>query len=207
MLDVLMPVRLANLPHALIEMEDEKGEIEYEGAIPRLEEFTDVPFRLVVCVDGGTREDMELLARYLPVAKCSQWVLMQNEGVQGMAATMSELLAAAQGQFVAIVPANIWVNDPKWFGKMQVVFTKDQHCFMVATDVPNTVSANLPPFKLDHRRHPKSDFILTRTAVLQNVQTFTDPEDFSRAALKLGGTRWIAPGVRYMDSNARAKVG
>lgn len=202
MLDVLMPVSLADLPHVLIEL----GET-YEGSIPRLEQFTDVPFRLVVCVDGGTQEDIELLQRYLPAAACSQWVLMQNEGVQGMATTIRELLTAVQNQFVAIVPGHIWVDDPKWFGKMQVVFTKDQHCFMVATDVPNTASANLPPVKLDHRHHPQSSFILTRSAVLKNVQMFLDSEDLSRTALKMGGTRWVAPGVRYMDANARANLG
>jgi len=209
MLDILMPVDVKDLKHVLTETKtvSESGEevYFYVGAIPQLEESTDVPFRLVVCVDGGTQEDVAMLRTYLPGGKC-EWVLLQNEGVQGPAHTMAELVGAVRNEFVAIVPARIWVDDPKWFGKMQVVFTKDPHCFLVAGDVPNTINATVPPFKLDHKTHPKSDFFLTRKAALQNMGMFTGSENFSRQAHQLGGTRWVASGVRYRDAHAGEKV-
>ena len=201
MLDILMPVDVKDIPHALTETQelDKDGQevYRYVGAIPQLEELTDVPFRLVICVDGGTREDVEILQTYLPGAKC-EWSLMQNDGVKGYEYTLGELCKAIRNEFVAIVPANIWVDDEKWFGKMQVVFTKDQHCFMVSADVPNTISATVPPFKLDHKRHSKSPFFLSRKAALMNIGAFSGGEDMSRKAHLLGGTRWVASGVRYM---------
>ncbi len=210
MLDVLMPVKVEEIPLAITETERmaSDGTIEtiYLGAVPRLEMFTDVPFRLIVCVDGGTHEDVALLRRYLPSATC-EWALMQNVGVQGFGFTMAELTKHLHYEFVAIVPARIWIDDPKWFGKMQVVFTKDPHCFMVAADVPNTLSSTVPPIKLDHKRHPKSDFLLTRRAAMKNVGSFEGSEDFSRQAHQLGGTRWVASGVRYEEANAREDVG
>ena len=205
MLDVLMPVSVEDLPHALTEVaglaKDGSPTIQHVGAIPHLEEVTDVPFRLVVCVDGGTREDVEPLQTYLPGAKC-EWALMQNSGVMGFAYTVSELAKTCRNDWIAIVPAHIWVDDPKWFGKMQVVFTKDPHCFMCAADVPNTLSSTVPPFRLDHKRHSKSNFFLSRRAAMQNVGQFESSEDFSRQAHQLGGTRWVASGVRYRDAHA-----
>lgn len=201
MLDVLMPVSVESLTNSVVEFGTE-----YRGAIPSIVDLTDVPMRLVVCVDGGTREDVALLQRYLPSLSC-EWSLMQNDGVLGLERTMSELIGSVRNEYIAIVPANIWVNDPQWFGKMQVAFTKDQHCFMVASDVPETVSATLPPFRLDYKVNPKSGFFLTRKLALANVGQFSGSEDFSRKANQLGGTRWIAPGVRYGDADyAREKT-
>lgn len=208
MLDILMPVAVEDLAHALTEIQElnKEGEEVFRcvGAIPQLEEMTDVPFRLVVCVDGGTREDVEPLQRYMPGASF-EWALMQNTAVMGFAYTVGELAKTARNDWIAIVPAHIWVDDPKWFGKMQVVFTKDPHCFMCAADVPNTLSATVPPFRLDHKRHSKSDFFLSRRAAMQNVGQFEGSEDFSRQAHQLGGTRWVASGVRFRDAHAHEK--
>lgn len=214
MLDILMPVKVEAIAQALTEVEVvdlvdgvEQTSYEFQGAIPCLEDLSDVPTRIIVCVDGGTNEDVELLRRYLPASSC-EWSLMQNDGVLGYEKTLIELIKAVRNEFVAIVPANISVDDNQWFGKMQVVFTKDPHCFMVASDVPQTVSATMPPFRLDHKTHPKSEFFLTRRTALQNVAQFSGSEDFSRKAVQMGGTRWIAPGVRYGDADyAREEAG
>jgi hypothetical protein len=210
MLDVLMPVSVKDIPLALTESKalDAKGVemVSYVGAIPCLEEMTDVPFRLVVCVDGGTREDVELLAAYLPNATC-EWVLMQNDGVLGYAYTLNELSKTVRNEFVAVVPPNIWVQDRVWFGKFQVVFTKDPHCFMVSGDVANTISATVPPFKLDHKKHSGSPFFLSRRTAMSNVGSFESAVDFSRKAHQLGGTRWVAAGVRYGDAHASESSG
>ena len=205
MLDVMMPVSVKDIPLAVTESGDQ-----FVGSIPQLVEKTDVPFRMVVQVDGGIRPDVELLERYMP-AMAQEWTLSQSNGVKGYAATLSEMLDGARNEFVAIVPPNIWIEDEKWFGKMQVVFTKDPHCFMVAADVPNTAASTMPPFKLDHRRHPPSQFFLTRRAAILNVGMPLLAEDvaeeFSRSALALGGTRWIAGGVRFGDAHARETTG
>lgn len=205
MLDVMMPVSVDDIRSAVTELGDE-----YVGAIPRLVQHTDVPFRIVVQVDGGLREDVELLERYMPTLS-QEWVLNQSGQIKGYSATVSEMLDSCRNEFVAVVPSYIWMDDEKWFGKMQVVFTKDPHCFMVSADVPNTIAATVPPFKLDHRRHSKSQLFLTRKAVIQNIGMPLLGEDvgetFSKTAIQLGGTRWVASGVRYGDVHAREKAG
>jgi hypothetical protein len=166
---------------------------------------------MCVVVDGGTREDAALLMRYLPTL--SDWVLDQNDGVLGIPKTLSAMLAGARNQFVAVVPPFIWLNDEKWFGKMQVVFTKDPHCMMVAGDVPHTSSSTMPPIKLDHKTHPASPFFLTSLNSARNVLGISPLDEvdywreYSKRALALGGTRWVASSVRYGDAHAGQAAG
>lgn len=214
MLDVLMPVRVDEIKLALgdyLGWDPEDGVIELpksgRGAIDLLGEMTDVPFRLVICVDGGMRDDYEPLQRYLPDAPF-EWQILHNEAVRGERYTLGVLADAVRNEYVAVIPPYIWVDDPKWFGKMQVVFTKDQHCFMVAGDAPNTVSSTLHPVKLDRIHHPKHKFFLSKKERFKNVGAFTSVEDFSRKAYQLGGTRWVAPGVRFdLVRNEHADIG
>ena len=210
MLDILMPVSVKDLPLVAQEINNPDGMV-YEGALPRLVVDTDVPCRFSVVVDGGTREDIALLQRYMPTL--GQWSLDQNNGVHGIPRTLSAMLSFAQNQFIAVIPPNIWLDDVKWFGKMQVVFTKDPHCMMVATDVPNTVNSSAHPIKLDHKTHPVSPMFLTTLNAVRNVlgdSPFDEVDywrEFSQRALRLGGTRWIASGVRYRDTHAGQETG
>lgn len=205
MLDILMPISVKDLPLAVSEIQNPDG-IVYAGAIPSLVRDTDVPFRIYAVVDGGTSEDVAVLRRYMPTLQ--DWALDQNTAVVGISDTLSRMLIAARNQFVAVVPPYIWVDDPKWFGKMQVVFTKDPHTMMVGADVPNTISSTMPPQKLDHKTHPVSPFFLSSLNAVRNALG-ADPlrgedywREYSRRALELGGTRWVASGVRYGDVHA-----
>lgn len=205
-----MPIPVKDLPLAISEFwEDDK--LFYEGAIPNVVRDVDVPFRIHVVVDGGTREDVALLQRYMPTL--GQWSLEQNEGVHGIPRTLSAMLSFAQNPWIAVVPPSTWLDDPKWFGKMQVVFTKDPHCMMVAADVPNTLSSTMPPVKLDHKTHPVSPFFLSTANAVRNVlgvSPLTEAEywrEFSQRALGLGGTRWVASAVRYGDAHASQETG
>ncbi len=205
-----MPISVKDIPLAISEFYDDDG-VQYDGAIPSLLRDTDVPFRLCVVVDGGTREDAALLMRYLPTLP--DWVLDQNDGVMGIPKTLTAMLSFARNQFVAVVPPFIWMNDEKWFGKMQVVFTKDPHCMMVAGDVPHTASSTMPPIKLDHKTHPVSPFFLTSLNSARNVLGISPLDEvdywreYSQRALALGGTRWVASSVRYGDAHAGQAAG
>lgn len=210
MLDILMPIPVKDLPLAVSEFwEDDK--LFYEGALPNIVRDVDVPCRVYVVVDGGTREDVALLQRYMPTL--ADWTLDQNEGVFGIPKTLTAMLSFARNQFVAVVPPSIWLDDPKWFGKMQVVFTKDPHCMMVAGDVPNTSSSTMPPIKLDHKTHPVSPFFLTSLNAARNVLGVSPLSEvdywreYSQRALALGGTRWVASSVRYGDAHASQETG
>jgi hypothetical protein len=209
-LDILMAIPVADLPLAVSEFSD-GDKFWHEGAIPSLVRDVDVPFRMSVVIDGGTRDDAALLQRYMPTLE--DWQLDQNDGVQGIPKTLTAMLTFARNPFIVVVPPNIWVRDPKWFGKMQVVFTKDPHCMMVAADVPETVSATMPPQRLDHKTHPSSPFFLTNNNGARNVLG-AGPllekaywREYSLRARDIGGTRWVASSVRYGDSHASAETG
>jgi len=205
-----MPIPVDDIPLAVSEFHDD-DKVWFEGAINNVLRDVDVPHRTVVCVDGGTQEDVALLRRYMP--SLAEWALEQNEGVHGIPRTLSAMLQFARNQWIAVVPPHVWINDPKWFGKMQVVFTKDPHCMMVAADVPNTASSTMPPIKLDHKTHPVSPFFLTSLNAVRNVLGGgpLDEADywreFSQRALALGGTRWVASSVRYGDAHAGQEAG
>lgn len=213
MLDILMPVRVDQIHLAMGQFLswDPEGDpmelpVDGRGAIDLIGEMTDVPFRLVICVDGGIREDVASLRSYLPNSPF-EWSLLQNDSVRGMRHTMKVLSDAVRNDYVAVIPPNIWIDDPQWFGKMQVVFTKDRHTFIVAGDVPNTASKTVPPFKLDYRHHPKSNFFLSRRMAFQSIGEFSGSEEFSQKAHQLGGTRWVASGVHYEDMHDNANSG
>lgn len=200
-----MPVSVKDLPLVVQEIKNPDGVV-YEGSLPRLIADTDVPLRVSVVVDGGTQEDVALLRRYMPTL--SDWSLNQNNSVQGIPRTLTAMLSFARNQFVAVFPPNIWMDDVKWFGKMQVVFTKDPHCMMVSGDTPNTTFSSAPPLKLDHKTHPVSPMFLTSLNAARNVLGISPLDEvdywreYSQRALKLGGTRWVASGVRYQDAHA-----
>lgn len=205
-----MPVPVADIPLAVSEFSDEDT-VWHEGSICNLIRDTDVPFRLHVTVDGGTAEDIALLRRFMPVLK--DWSLDQNDGVVGIPHTLSMMMQGVRNPCVAVVPPHIWIDDKKWFGKMQVVQTKDPHNMMVSADVPNTLSSTAPPQKLDHKTHASSPLFLTNKNAIQNVigaSFLTNDDywvDFSRRALGLGGTRWVASSVRYGDAHAGQEAG
>ncbi len=210
MLDILIPISVKDLPLAVVEIQNPDGMV-YDGAIPSLVRDVDVPHRICVSVDGGTREDVAPLQRYLPTLE--DWVLDQNTGVQGIPRTLTAMLSFARHPFIAVVPPHIWTKDVKWFGKMQVIFTKDPHCMMVGADVPDTASSTMPPVKLDHKTHPVSPFFLTTLNSVRNVlgiNPLNEVEywrEFSQRALSLGGTRWVASSVRYGDAHAGQAAG
>ena len=210
MLDILMPVSVKDLPLVVQEIDNPDG-MTYEGALPRLVADTDVPCRFCVVVDGGTREDVALLQRYMPTLV--DWNLEQNSGVEGIPSTLSAMLTSARNQFIVVVPPHIYLDDPKWFGKMQVVFTKDPHCMIVGADVANTVDSNAHPVKLGYKIHPVSPMFLTTLNAVRNVLG-AGPlregdywREFSQRAHGLGGTRWVASGVRHRDAHAGQETG
>lgn len=210
MLDILMAIPVADLSLAVSEFSND-DKFWHEGAIPSLVRDVDVPFRMSVVIDGGTREDAAVLQRYMPTL--DDWQLDQNNGVQGIPKTLTAMLHFSRNPFIAVIPPHIWLRDPKWFGKMQVVFTKDPHTMMVAADVPETVSATMPPQRLDHKTHPSSPFFLTNVNGARNVlgagplQEEDYWREYSLRARDIGGTRWVASSVRYGDAHAGAETG
>jgi hypothetical protein len=195
-LDICVPLFHKNLDQFLAK--DAQGV--FKGTLLDIEETTEVPFRLLVMVDGGMRDDFAVLEAYLTGAEY-EWKIIHERQPVYFSKTMSELLTAATAKHVAIIPSNIHIEDQNWYGKMQLVFMRDPHAMVVYAnqDQPNS----LPPHKLHHHDHPEEPMMLITRYLAQHITVesakVSAPEwaaMVSNQVLTIGGTRWAAPGVR-----------
>lgn len=187
MLDILIPTLAAN-----------------QGLVPdAVEQFarcTDVPFRLVVIVDGGIREDFAPLEQFLARYE-KPWKLLHNGQPVGLNQTLREGIDECAAKLTVVMGPQVRLDDVRWFGKVQQIFHRDPTCCIV--DMwPNTKSTTLYPLKRAHN-NPAADgcrFIVVSTQFARSKGPFgrVDPiTHWSRAAIASGGSTWAAPGVRY----------
>lgn len=190
MLDILMPISASNVEQAI-------------QCIDSLCEHTDVPFRIIAVVDGGVRQDIgELEARLKGGDEQFKWVLHQTSATVYFNEALLLAMNEIKNQWVALVPPEVSIVDPQWFGKLQVVFTKDPICYMV-DGVPDTKAAAMIPMKRG-RHHPARDcrfFLSTKISMgnLKEIPAHTSDvvNWMQRESLRQGGTVWCAQGVRF----------
>lgn len=189
MLDIIIPAPISN-----VDLVPE--------AIESIGKHTDVPFRLIVMIDGGVRTDFGKLESYL--ASCNHaWKLMHNNPAVGLNQTLREGLEECTSKLTAIIAPEVRLQDPQWFGKMQVVFNRDPICG-IADTWPNTKSATLHPVRRVHSNPTAAGcrFAMVQTVFARKTQTFgaADPMAFwSRYCMSNGGSAWAVPGVRYTE--------
>lgn len=183
MLDVVMGCGSHELGHAI-------------ATLTSLEEKTDVPWRPIVCADGATRNDLGRIDSYLRAIPNS--VLLRNVGSCYGSETLRRALVRATAKYVAVISPSVVVDDPRWFGKMQMPFEKDGLCGMVIHDttlaqpqagpypVKRTESFSSRTISLLSRRHMESwDF----------GEPVTEPMLASRF-FKQGSSVWFVPNIR-----------
>lgn len=186
MLDVLMPTPVRNVDLV-------------PGALDALCDFTDVPFRVVLAVDGGSEQD---IAPIKPrVMGLPQWQIMQDH-YRGFNATLEAARAEMRNEFVAIVPPEVRVADREWFGKMQMIYYKDGHA-MIVDAIPDTLSTCGVPGKRDQHNLGKGiKLALMRRKVLLGMPPIPINESdaiywIERTALTLGGSVWHSASVLF----------
>jgi hypothetical protein len=189
LLDIIVPIPISNVELA-------------PDAISAIAQNTDVPFRLIVMVDGGVRKDFEQLEMFLATFGQS-WQLLHNNPAVGLNQTLREGLDECTQKLTAIIGPEVRLADPQWFGKVQVVFHRDPICGIVDT-WPNTKSATLHPVKRAHN-NPTSEgcrLVVVQTAFAKKTPPFgaNDPMTYwSRFCMSNGGSCWAAPSVRYSE--------
>ena len=189
MFDILMPVPIQNatlVPDALV------------GIV----KTTDVPFRVVVVVDGGARDDLHSLEAFLGGFD-HPWKLMHNNPAVGLNQCIRDGLAECAEKLTAIIGPEVRILDDRWYGKMQQIFAKDPITGIVDT-VPDTKSATMYPIKRAVGRPAPDDcrFMLVQTAFAKKTLPYgdVDPSSFwSRSVMWNSGASWYAPGVRYIE--------
>lgn len=189
LLDILLPAPIRNailVPDALLSIVDN----------------TNIPFRVVVVIDGGVRKDFESLETFLANFD-HPWKLMHNNPAVGLNQTLREGLAECHEKITAIICPQVRLMDPGWFGKVQVIFQREPITGIVDT-APNTSSATLYPIRRAQNRPPLPGcrFMVVQTSFAQKTQPFghVDPAEFwSRSASQQGGASWYTPGVKYAE--------
>lgn len=171
-------------------------------AILALVKNTDVPFRLLVIVDGGAQADLE------PLTNCLHglgpaWRLLQEVPPAGLNGILREGLKDCREKLTAIVGPETRLLDPQWFGKVKQVFDRDP-VTGIADFAPDTLSATSYPIKRANNKHPFPGcrFMVVQTAYAQKTQPYgdVDPAVFwSTMVHAQGGSSWHIPGIRYSE--------
>jgi hypothetical protein len=190
LLDIIVPIPICNVELA-------------PDALTAIAQHTDVPFRVIVMVDGGVRKDFEQLEAFLAGFE-SSWKLMHNSPEVGLNQTLREALEECTQKLTAVIAPEVRLLDSQWFGKVQVVFHRDPICG-IADTWPNTKSATLHPVRRAHN-NPTSDgcrFAVLQTAFAKKTPPYgaVDPMTFwSRYCMAHGGSSWAVPSVRYTEA-------
>lgn len=140
----------------------------------------------------------------LPEPESNHQLLVREEPIY-FQQSIAELVQHARQDLVMILPPWVELRDPKWLGKLQQPMQMDPHTMLVAVPAPEAGPQTLPPARYPRRAHPGIEAILTRRAVAEDivprmgdvvsVREWVD--EYSRVAEERGGTRWLAPSVRY----------
>lgn len=196
MLDILIPSNFPNLK--IIEGCIDAATVTKRTVSVGEHEFTDtfnkvgVPYRVIVSVDGTTRQDRSKIESYL-LSRAPQKTL-NPIGVPGAHQITKEgprdpldwrildwpkpttwhqnilqALRYLSSEFLMILPPWVHFDDGKWFGKLQQVFAYDRQAMLAALPDAKAPKGTLPPARFIPRKHPTSDAILTRRKVANDI--------------------------------------
>jgi hypothetical protein len=167
---------------------------------------TTVDYNLMVCVDGGSADDVsdiELLLREIEqdASYCKGVQLLHNKKVLYEAETVARLLDAATSEFVVVFPVMNDLNNSKWWAVLHTPFIRDSLC-MLSSNEPKSLWRNV-----SHYAMTKTDVIGTEAIILVKLKTvksvgwrFKDVDMFIAQRLvdeftKIGGRCWSAPSI------------
>lgn len=189
MLDVLVPVPQQNLQLV-------------PDCLDALRACTDVPFRVLVMVDGAAEEDLRSLQDYLNAFEPA-WRLTNERIAVGLNAILMEGLMDCVQKITAIVGPETRLMDKQWFGKVRQIFDRDPITGIVDF-FPNTKSTTHYPVKRPHHRAPLEGcrFAVVQTNYARKMQPFgaVDPIVFwSKSVHAQGGSAWHVAAVSYTE--------
>lgn len=204
MLDLIYPVHRSNFyllaQRRIVEHKDgTEGEV-FEGAMPFSEQYVDVPHRIIVSAEGGSRSDLATIESWLN-GWGSEWKIVHNAEVTSWDEAMMRGLAQAKNKFVAVIPPWFHIKDKRWFGKMQAPFNKDNLAMLAASLKEPGKSFTIPPFVLDRHKHPQGPMFVTRLNALQELAPIPPCknwlEEYSANIQRAGGRRWEVQSVGF----------
>jgi hypothetical protein len=189
LLDVLVPV-----PHQNLQL--------VPDCLDALRTCTDVPFRVLVMVDGAAEEDLRSLQDYLNAFEPA-WRLTNERIAVGLNAILNEGLSDCVQKLTAIIGPETRLLDRQWFGKVKQIFDRDPIAGIVDF-YPDTRSTTHYPVKRAHNRHPLMGcrFAVVQTNYARKMQLYglVDPMVYwSKMVHSQGGSAWHVAAVSYTE--------
>lgn len=155
------------------------------------------------------------------LARCLLALEANTKTIRWMVSEVQDLLAAiasADSQYLAIVPPTHELEDPSWFGKMQMPFLRTPSCGLtIASDQPGVTSTGMQPFQWPDRRDVPGKVVFSPLERLRSIavalpagshQAARVHEDHAQAlflaARSLGLDTWIVPTVRLTIAGAES---
>ncbi len=194
MLDICIPVYSHNLTAILLCLEG-------------IERNTAFPFRLIVCVDGGARDDLHRVDTVMREMKqnnpnCGGICLLRNSKTLYEAETLARCFDKIEKEYVAVIPGTTMVDEPKWFDVLWRPFQQDSIC-MLTSNQPEVLATSVQPFRMSKKDViSHTALILTKRKLLQslgwrfdNVHLFLGQRLVDEVH-KRGGRCWAVPGIK-----------
>jgi hypothetical protein len=161
------------------------------------------PIKFIVCVNGGTRDDVADIEGYLKSLDFD-WMFIQQDAVESEARCIEICVAECRHEWTALVPGHVVMREDKWFEKLQQVYFKDRACGMVGTDSDLMDNTSIP-YRLQQKNHPSGPIVLLRRNLISELQWVAMPKDghlpteISKQMKGFGANVWVAPSVRFSE--------
>jgi hypothetical protein len=195
MIDILIPLYIKN-----------RGIL--RDCITGMAKHTSVDYRLRVCMDGGSSDDVtdtELLLREFDQDHhhCKEVQLLHNKKVLYEAETIARLLdqVPSDNKHIIILPVMNEITQTKWWEVLWTPFGRDSLC-MLSSNEPRSLWRNVPHYAMTHKDVIGHEaIVVTSLKFLKTIgwrfedvnlficQKFVD--DF----MQRGGRCWSAPSI------------
>ncbi|MEE8518706.1 MAG: hypothetical protein V3S98_06240 [Dehalococcoidia bacterium] len=194
MIDVIVPVHYQNVTQAVF------------GCLTHLADHTDVPLRFIIAGRGGARDDWEMIRDWLDQlrdeAGLHYGILATDSAIGNNWAAVAGVLDMIKHDHVFICNSSVLINDDLWFTKMRAPINQAPYVGGVFLPAKFGGSSTLEPHPLnDIHDIVDSAALLTTRAYIQMASPMPPGDSFSeqfqRALIPSGATRWSHPGVNF----------
>ena len=188
MIDLIFPVHAPNF--GLLVNQPDWAE-SYEGALPRAIKSLEVQHRIIISAEGSLRNELAIVQAALE-EHGAPWRIIHEDRVHGYEKAVWRAFDQLVHPIYVVLPPWLWIDDVKWFGKLQRVFEVDGRAQIASTLNTRTVSATLPPHRLAGGKGPSWDAI---HVVRRGAGFELETKEWGRSIDARGGSRWEHPGV------------
>ena len=170
-----------------------------------------ISFEVTLVVIPGPGERMRGLDDFKALTERAapdlSWTVIEY-GFEGITRNVMEGIKAVRASYVAVVPPTHAIDDPAWFGKLQMPFQRTPQCGLAfAADAADLRGTGAQPFLWAASSGPGRVVLSPRdtmVAIANVARLFDYPESLIWAAKSLGLVTYAIPGVRIDIANEPA---